>query len=312
MRALDSVLTQTLPPAQVIVVDDGSTDDTREVIERFGHGVEYLRQANAGAAAARNLGICHARHPWLAFLDSDDYWTADHLTRMMAALVGTDGAARFYFSDMQLSPEPDSGRLWTTIGFRSQEPFQLTPDGTSWMLMGRQPTMLQCSVFNTAILSASSGFDTRFHVKDDTDGFCRLGIAAPVCAVTGVGCVQTADDRPDNRLTGKIAADPVAYHTDEIILWQKVLTNFPNLAPCYRRLVRYNLAGSWIGLGRSLWRSRKPGCTTFALLKALRTDPVLFAWLVRPGGGAERERRIRRACAEAELAAEVSSRDGRK
>src|SRR4030095_4422896 len=80
-RALESALRQSLPPAQIIVIDDGSTDDTREVLGGYGDTIEYVRQENAGASVARNRGIALARHPWIAFLDSDDYWLPDHLAR---------------------------------------------------------------------------------------------------------------------------------------------------------------------------------------------------------------------------------------
>ncbi|HEX7830401.1 MAG TPA: glycosyltransferase family A protein [Thermoanaerobaculia bacterium] len=72
--AIDSALAQTLPPLEVIVVDDGSTDETPEVLARYGDGIRVLRQTNQGVAAARNAGIAIARGDLLAFLDSDDVW----------------------------------------------------------------------------------------------------------------------------------------------------------------------------------------------------------------------------------------------
>lgn len=73
-RALRSVSSQTLRPEEVIVVDDGSTDDTASMVRDYGERIHYLRQENRGPGAARNLGIAHATGRYVAFLDSDDLW----------------------------------------------------------------------------------------------------------------------------------------------------------------------------------------------------------------------------------------------
>lgn len=84
-RALDSVFSQTLAAKEVIVVDDGSTDHTEKLIRQRYPQVRYLTQANSGVSAARNLGIAHAHHEWLAFLDSDDEWLPQKLQKQLTA-----------------------------------------------------------------------------------------------------------------------------------------------------------------------------------------------------------------------------------
>jgi glycosyltransferase involved in cell wall biosynthesis len=83
-ETLDSILGQTYSPVEVIVADDGSTDNTRAVVAGFGPRVTCLHQANAGPAAARNLGLAAARGEFVAFLDSDDLWHAEKLERQIA------------------------------------------------------------------------------------------------------------------------------------------------------------------------------------------------------------------------------------
>lgn len=85
-RALDSVVRQTRSPAEVIVVDDGSTDDTAELVERRFPSVRLLRQVNRGVSAARNRGIEASESEWIALLDSDDEWWPRKLERQMSAL----------------------------------------------------------------------------------------------------------------------------------------------------------------------------------------------------------------------------------
>lgn len=78
-RAIDSVLSQTYPACELIVIDDGSTDNTAEVVRNYADSVRYLYQPNSGVSAARNKGVEIATGEWLAFLDADDYYYPDRL-----------------------------------------------------------------------------------------------------------------------------------------------------------------------------------------------------------------------------------------
>ena len=90
-RALESVLAQTQPPGEVLIVDDASTDDLAAALVPFGDQVRCIRHdRNLGAAAARNTGFQAATGDWIAFLDSDDVWHKDKQAQQLAFLARRD------------------------------------------------------------------------------------------------------------------------------------------------------------------------------------------------------------------------------
>lgn len=194
IRAIQSALAQTRPPDEVVVVDDGSTDDTSARVAGFGHRVRYVRQSNAGGAVARNRGVEAATGEWVAFLDSDDVWTPHHLERMEQAIRATSGSALFYFGDTERTSTEAGASLWELAGFRVVGPHELRPDATEWVMRPRQPTMLQSTVFNRRAYLDCGGLAERLTRRHDTHLFLRLGLGGAACAVAAAGSRMTADD----------------------------------------------------------------------------------------------------------------------
>lgn len=85
-EAIDSVLAQSFKDFEVIVIDDGSMDETEELMRRYGAQARYIRQQNSGVAIARNRGIEQSRGRYVSFLDADDTWVSAKLERQLAAL----------------------------------------------------------------------------------------------------------------------------------------------------------------------------------------------------------------------------------
>lgn len=112
-RAIDSVLAQTWPAHEIIVIDDGSTDDSEMVAAAYGERVRYIRQSNAGVSAARNKGAQLATGNWLAFLDADDIFMPERLAAH-GRWISREPDLDFLFADQELR-EPDDTLLRNSI-----------------------------------------------------------------------------------------------------------------------------------------------------------------------------------------------------
>ena len=158
--AIDSVLAQSHSALEVVVVDDGSTDDTREVVASYSDPrVRYIWQENAGLSAARNKGIQCARMPFVAFLDADDQWLPEFLGEVMRqfailgnrfALVAT-GTGRMDESGRRLAPPRfnfDHG------GEFAARDFVLRNRPLSSSIVARRSVFAECGLFDTSLRSS--------------------------------------------------------------------------------------------------------------------------------------------------------------
>jgi glycosyltransferase involved in cell wall biosynthesis len=171
-RAVDSALNQTYPVAEVIVVDDGSTDNTREVLAEYGNRIRYVYQANRGLSGARNTGIREATSPWVAFLDSDDCWMPEKIERQVK-LVEADPtvdlvytASMLHFTDGRVTPTGvvEPSQLWPRFRYINS----VTP---STVLIRRD------------LIMKAGGFDETLRYCEDWEMWVRLGPKVKYAAV---------------------------------------------------------------------------------------------------------------------------------
>lgn len=109
-EAIESVLAQTYKDYEIIVVDDGSTDNTKEVLKPYLDKIKYVYQENRGAASARNTGIKHSQGEYIAFLDADDVWLPEKLHIQADYLDNNQEIAMVYSQSLWMS---EDGRLLT-------------------------------------------------------------------------------------------------------------------------------------------------------------------------------------------------------
>lgn len=148
-EAIQSALNQTLPPDEIIVVDDGSTDPSIEIARGFGAPVTCVAAPHGGAAAARNLGTARARGEWLAFLDADDLWVPEKLQLQMAA-VETQPQLEAVLGMMEnfISPELDAETRKNLAAPKSTQPGYIP--GTVFI---RQTALQRIGPLNPALQS---------------------------------------------------------------------------------------------------------------------------------------------------------------
>lgn len=193
-RAIQSVLAQTLRDLEVIVVDDGSTDETAEQIQCFVNQpgntfpqIRYFLQANQGSSAARNKGIAEARGEWIAFLDSDDIWYPEKLELQLSAVNYVGGACGACITDARLIS--DSGG--DTTSFRATGKVYAETKGIVDHAEERLATSfdhfwMTCLLVRRKLARNLGGFDANIQFCEDHDFNFRLSLITSFCYVNKV------------------------------------------------------------------------------------------------------------------------------
>jgi hypothetical protein len=277
-RAIESVIRQTYPPHEVIVVDDGSTDGTQELLKSF-PTVGTIVQAQAGSAAARNRGALAASSTWIAFLDSDDWWEPDHLERIANAIRTTGAAADLYFDDtlvvMHTFDDPEAplhvGSLWEFAGFAPTADVTLLPDASECVLLPIQPIMLQSSAIRRDTYIRLGGMSERLALRHDTHLFLLLGLGRPACAVSGIGARMT-DEGGDDRLTRRVPPSSGSYWDETALLYADAVRATKPGSTAHRVLTERIAVAYWRKARLALAR-RDPRGAIRPLIASLRTDP---------------------------------------
>jgi glycosyltransferase involved in cell wall biosynthesis len=197
--AVASVLRQTVRDFELIVVDDGSTDDTGERVRRLQADgrVTLLEQLNAGPAAARNAGIAVARAPIVSVIDSDDLWLPTYL-EVMGSTLADDPGAGFAYTDAWVFDETHRlvGRQTAMAGQRPPHPVPADPKAFLLELLDRNFIYTSTSI-RRDVLDAVGGYDERFLYGEDYELWVRI-VGAKRNAVRVPGNLAVHRTRPSS------------------------------------------------------------------------------------------------------------------
>lgn len=175
-ESIDCVLNQSYPDVELIVVDDGSSDNSREILAGCGGKIVFMEQENQGPYPARNNGMARASGEFIAFLDADDYWTPDCLEKLHAALVGSDAALAYCG--------------WQNVGEKSGAPYippvYDTENKAEMFLRAASPWPIHAALVRREVMEEVGGFDLNWPTCMDYDLWLRIAVARPIVLVEEV------------------------------------------------------------------------------------------------------------------------------
>jgi glycosyltransferase involved in cell wall biosynthesis len=237
-QAIQSVLAQTLQPNELIVVDDGSTDDGPSIVERLANEnplIRLLRKPNGGQSSARNFGVRHAKSNLIALLDQDDLWYPDHLRRLVGPFRRRCGI----------------GWVWSDLDEIDEKGNRITHQLLRRLDKNRAKTTIeQCLSENMFVLPSASlidreafekvgGFDERLSGYEDDDFFLRLFYADYDNIFIDEALSKWRIHRSSSSHTARMGISGIAYS-------QKLFNNFRDVGALHGDFVRRCIAPRFV------------------------------------------------------------------
>lgn len=210
-KAIESVIAQTFKDWELIIVDDGSTDHTENIVQEFikhDQRIKYMYQANAERSAARNNGIKNALGKYICFLDSDDVYHNSHLQRFKDLIDENNQKAALYFSGVSLNQYDETS-------FKYNENHQTAQEFVILNTLATPRACIAKEIFDKHL------FDEKIRIGEDGELWARCAVFYPVYFHRFNTCIQI--DHDNRSILGKSVYD--SYETLKFIFSQHKIRN---------------------------------------------------------------------------------------
>jgi glycosyltransferase involved in cell wall biosynthesis len=297
--AINSVLAQTFSDLEVIVVDDGSSDGTGQILrEFFGDRIRYYAQANQGVSAARNRGIAEARGEWIAFLDSDDRWEKDKLEWQFKALEQCGSGCGACYTDVRFFNHPETCTMFELAqeNYHHESVMGINTDVLRLLVRPGGAGMLLCPSSFLARADAvrrAGGLNPRLRFQQDTELMFRLAMLTGFCYVNRPLVWFDRSPREKRHMDQLVPGVPrgeestdwdrVEFILKDSEIWLEGLMQLQGVAEKVRSLIREQLGSVYSGLTNCYLVAGQYEKAREAVSRAVKLNPnfsVAVKWLL--------------------------------
>jgi len=268
-ETIESVLKQTFQDFELLVVDDGSTDDTEKVLKSYGDRLRYFRQENRGASAARNLGVHHARASWISIQDSDDICAPNHL-KTLFGFIEKNPDCGMVFANGSYLDEP--GQKGKTIIPREKSKRMAERGVELADLFSTSIVRLQAALLSKEALLSIGGLDETLRICMDLDLGFRFFMRFPIAYLDEVVFFY-------RRHEGNIGRNQELRLVENLRVIEKLVQDFPSAQDILgRQQIDRRKTYRYYRLAKSRWKAGEKDGARNALKQAVLLRPFFLKY----------------------------------